>query len=530
MAVVCIDNDWRSSYCAVKSLTHVHPMRAVFFISELCDRSSWRAGAALPSLYLAILILFQPALLSQLTAQELAIQTTELMQELQRYETQLEDYEFEYGFLDPRLLEPLLSIESLYQSLGDYEQVKSIQNRRLQITRTAVGLTHPDTVPLVEALVRTEMRLANWEQVSDHLEHLRTLAVANHGLDSEQAMLAQERQASWFMTRVYVDSDRERADNFMEAREIFRDLLISAQAKYDEDDVRLVPWLNKRAYSLYLLVAGLNADSSVVTNWIRETAQRDGPARLETPRARGFNSPFSVGGFNQVIPITEGDEPVGVAYLRQANGFINDIAEIAQANDDAEMAAMARLYHGDYAYLQGRSVGRQDYQEAKKMLIEVGIDEARLEAFFNRPMIIPVPIFFTRFGELEAFQQETVVNQLLAESELNADSDPWDQPLHLGSFRAWERGLAFVPMPVSDDELLALEAPIYSIDAKFRITSSGRVSGVRVLTMEPEDRRARRRAVRAMRMLQFRPALYGTRARARDHVELRYQITNESES
>ena len=27
------------------------------------------------------------------------------------------------------------------------------------------------------------------------------------------------------------------------------------------------------------------------------------------------------------------------------------------------------------------------------MLIEVGIDEARLEAFFNRPMIIPVPIF-----------------------------------------------------------------------------------------------------------------------------------------
>ena len=57
------------------------------------------------------------------------------------------------------------------------------------------------------------------------------------------------------------------------------------------------------------------------------------------------------------------------------------------------MAAMARLYHGDYAYLQGRSVGRQDYQEAKKMLIEVGIDEARLEAFFNRPMIIPVPIF-----------------------------------------------------------------------------------------------------------------------------------------
>ena len=69
------------------------------------------------SLCLAFLILFESALPRQLTAQELAIQTTELMLELQRYETQLEDYEFEYGFLDLRLLEPLQSIETLYQSL-----------------------------------------------------------------------------------------------------------------------------------------------------------------------------------------------------------------------------------------------------------------------------------------------------------------------------------------------------------------------------------------------------------------------------
>lgn len=529
MAVVCIDNYWRSSYRLLEMLINVHPMRVICFTSITCDYSCWRRGVLPLSLCLAVLIPFQLVLMRQLTAQELAIQTTELMQELQRYETQLEDYEFEYGFLDLRLLEPLQSIETLHQSLGDYEEVKSIQSRRLQITRTAVGLTHLDIVPLVEALVRTEMRLGNWEQVSDHLEHLRTLAVSNYGIDSEQAMLAQERQASWFMTRVYVDRDRARATNFMEAREIFKKLLISAQAKYAEDDLRLVPWLNKRAYSLYLLVAGLNADSSVVTNWIRETARRDGPARLETLRARGFNRPFSVGGFNQVIPVTEGDEPVGVAYLRQANGFINDIAEIAEANDDSEMAAMARLYHGDYAYLQGRSVGRQDYREAKEMLMKVGIDEARLEAFFNRPMIIPVPIFFTRFGELEAFQHDMVAGQLLAETELKEESDPWDQPLHLGSFRAWEPGLAFVPMPVPYDELLALETPIYSIDAKFRITSSGRVSGVKVLAMEPEDRRTRRRAVRAMRMLQFRPAFYGSRARARENVELRYQITNESE-
>ena len=511
-----------------KSRLNVQKMQVNCPISANRYKDRRSITVSLRSFCTAGFILLQLALLRQLTAQEQAVQTVELMQELQRYEAQLENYEFEYGFRDRRLLEPLLSIESLYESLADYERVKAIQSRRLQITRTSLGLTHPDTIPLIEALVRTDMRLNNWEQVSHHLEHLRTLAVANHGTDSEEAMLSQDRQASWFMTRVYVDEDRERAHNFMEAREIFRDILIAAESKYAKDDLRLVPWLNKRAYSLYLLFAGLNADSSVVTGWIRETAQRDGPARLETTRARGFNSPFSAGGFNQVIPVTESDEPVGVSYLRQANGFINDIAAIAEANADAEMAAMAQLYHGDYAYLRGRSAGRQDYRKAKEMLREVGIDGARLDAFFNRPVIIPLPQFFARFSELEAHQREHNQGQLLAETKLNEDSDRWDQPLHLGSFRAWERDLAFVPMPTFDDGLIAFETPIHTIDAKFRVTSSGRVSGVEVLAIKPEDNRARRRAVRAIRKLQFRPALFGNRTRARDHVELRYQITDES--
>ncbi|MBK51231.1 MAG: hypothetical protein CMQ45_02465, partial [Gammaproteobacteria bacterium] len=188
-----------------KSSLNVQKMQVNCPISANRYKDRRSITVSLRSFCTAGFILLQLALLRQLTAQELAVQTVELMQELQRYEAQLENYEFEYGFRDRRLLEPLLSIESLYESLADYERVKAIQSRRLQITRTSLGLTHPDTIPLIEALVRTDMRLNNWEQVSHHLEHLRTLAVANHGTDSEEAMLSQDRQASWFMTRVYVD-------------------------------------------------------------------------------------------------------------------------------------------------------------------------------------------------------------------------------------------------------------------------------------------------------------------------------------
>ena len=462
-------------------------------------------------------------------AQQLAREASELLQDIERYEQQLEEYESEFGFFDIRLREPLLAIEALHAKLGNYPEVKTTQNRRLQLTRAALGLEHPDIIPLVEAMVRTDIRLSNWIEVSDHLEHLRTLAIANYGIDSEQAMLALQRQASWYEVRVYVDENRERADNFMEARDIYEKLLDLAEDKYGEGDPRLVPWLNRRAYSLYQQVAGLNVDSPVAMDMIQETVRKDGPARLETSRIRGFINPISPGGINRVIPVTEKGEPVGVAYLRLANGFINDIEDIAEALGDAEMAAMAQLYHGDYAYLQGRSIGRSDYREAREKLLALGIEPERLDAFFGRPMIIPIPVFYSSFSDLEAYQRSGSELPLVGEVDVAEDADPWETPIHLGQFRAWEQGLASIPLPQPVDGLLEFQTPLYSVDVRFRINSRGNISGVKGLGIEPEDRRARSQAVRAVRNLQFRPALYGNRAKPRDHVELRYQIVNESD-
>ena len=462
-------------------------------------------------------------------AQQLAREASELLQDIERYEQQLEEYESEFGFFDIRLREPLIAIEALHAKLGNYPEVRTTQNRRLQLTRAALGLEHPDIIPLVEAMVRTDIRLSNWIEVSDHLEHLRTLAIANYGIDSEQAMLALQRQASWYEVRVYVDENRERADNFMEARDIYEKLLDLAEDKYGEGDPRLVPWLNRRAYSLYQQVAGLNVDSPVAMDMIQETVRKDGPARLETSRMRGFINPISPGGINRVIPVTEKGEPVGVAYLRLANGFINDIEDIAEALGDAEMAAMAQLYHGDYAYLQGRSIGRSDYREAREKLLALGIEPERLDAFFGRPMIIPIPVFYSSFSDLEAYQRSGSELPLVGEVDVAEDADPWETPIHLGQFRAWEQGLASIPLPQPVDGLLEFQTPLYSVDVRFRINSRGNISGVKGLGIEPEDRRARSQAVRAVRNLQFRPALYGNRAKPRDHVELRYQIVNESE-
>ena len=93
--------------------------------------------------------------------------SNELLQGLQSYELQLEEFESEFGPLSENLLEPLGSIAALLETQGDYEGLMEIQNRQLALMRINLGLEHPDLVPLVRLMVENQKRLGNWEAITD---------------------------------------------------------------------------------------------------------------------------------------------------------------------------------------------------------------------------------------------------------------------------------------------------------------------------------------------------------------------------
>lgn len=459
-------------------------------------------------------------------AQPVLQQSNTALSDLQRYEDALAELEFEYGPFDPRLSETLLSIESVHRELGNFEEVRELQLRRLQLLRTAEGLENLDSIPVLEEIIATEQELGNWEAVGDHLEHIRTLVASNYGGESPELLVAMDRQASWLQSMVFLDRNGNRADNLLDSRDLYDDILDLAEDIYGEDTVELIPWLYKRAYSIQQHVELLNAGSSVTTDTVDETISRDGPGRLMTTSRGGIYPAFSV---TNRVPVTNRGEPVGVAYLRQANGFINEIREIAEAQGDWETWAMASIYHGDYSILQNRNIGRRDYIDAKEKLLELGFDADRVERFFNKPVPIPVETFFTRFADLEAYQ-ESMTGPLNPEAIDEEDiEDPWDEPVHVGVFTAWEEGLRSTAKPTPVDALLALELPYDQVDLAFRVNGNGAVSGVDVLDAEGVPRRVRSRTVRAARELKFRPALFGERTRTRRHVQLRYRILMEED-
>jgi len=457
-----------------------------------------------------------PFIIPAATAQDAVLRSNESLEALTRYERQLEELESRYNSYHPSLLEPLLAMEALLEEQGLYPRVAELQARRLQLLRTSLGFEHPDLIPVLEAMVTTEMRQQNWDEVTDHLEHIRYLQAANYGNDSPEMLEARRRQSQWLLNQVFLDSEANRANLVLDARDILDDSLDQAEKIYGDENPELVPWLYRRALSLYYVVAMMNTDSGVSGLAIDEVARRDGMGRLNSARQGRIFSPLGFGGANR-IPVVEGGEPIGSAYLRQALSFLNDIEDIGEEHNDLELQAMAHLYQGDFHLLMGRGSGQRDFRDARQKLIDVGVEASRVDRFFARPMPIPMPEFFLGFDALERYQQSLYAD--LPEAS--------DNSAHTGIFTAWDEDLADVALPRPPANFPSMQIDSNEVELDFRISSKGEVTAVDTIAAWPNDpdaeREVERRARRALRNMQFRPAFIDNRNRMVRDARIRYR-------
>ena len=438
--------------------------------------------------------------------------SNESLRDLQRYQTQIEDMESEYGPFDNRLLEPLASIIDFYIEQGDFEEVAEIQIRQLSIMRTTLGFENPELIPMVRRMIEVQQVLGNWDAVSDNLEHIRFLVASNFGTQSEELLLAMENQAQWLLTSFYLGEQRRQSDNFLDARDLYRDIYRLSEKVYGEESEELYPWHYKRAYSLALLVQLLNTEDSFSGEIFNDVVRSDGPNQLEYGLRGGVVSASPFVGLGRQIAVVDGDGLLGEGYLRQGLGFINDIRDIAEDRGDLEAEAIAHIYRGDFNVLMERGSGRRQYREAQEKLVQAGISQESIENFFRTPMPLPMPKFYPKFGDLVAYQQ----------SILNEVPDRSEESLHLGTFRAWHENARAVQKPVSSDPLLRIGLPQFQVDLSFNISSRGNASNVDVLSSIPEDSRVTREGARAVREMKFRPAYEGDRARRVRDVRMRY--------
>ena len=322
-----------------------------------------------------------------------------------------------------------------------------------------------------------------------------------------------ENQAQWKLAGFYLDDESNQSDNFLDARDLYRDMKRLAEELYGKESPKLYSWYYKRAYNLSLMVKLLNTEDSFSRTFINDVIRTDGTMRLQTAgRLNGARlSPIVT--WN----IRDQDFVLGEGYLRQARDLMSRIRDIAEVQNDKEVQAIAEIYRGDYNLLMGRGSGRRQYSNAQEILLDAGIPQSEIQEFFGAPMPIPLPNFYSSFNDLLEYQR----------SVLNAIDEASDSTMHLGVFSAWHENARAVLKPVSNDPLLQIGLPQYLVDLKFNISTRGKVSSIDVINSIPNDQRVAREGSRAIREIQFRPAYEGNKATRVRGAQIRYLFAQE---
>lgn len=396
-----------------------------------------------------------------------------------RYEQQIIALESRLGPYDQSLSESLQGLGNAYRDIGDYASAKTYLGRRLQVTRISMGLTSFEQIPLLEEIIANDIRLSDWDAVSEHFEFLLWLQTQNPEAELPARMAAMNDVSHWRMAAVYLKTPRSRVRNFLEARQTQEELVDMAEDAFG-DTPALVPWLYEDALNQHRLYAMLESEDEL-----------------------GYDADEYI----RRIELMEGKD-----YLRRGLHVVKRMEEILRVSGNLEAEAMAMIYEADFQRLLDLGTAFKLYREAIAKLQDAGVSEADIEEYFATPAVLPVQQFYSSMRQaLDNRQQVT--------SAVDTDGlDSADFAYNLGEFSAWNKSLLFSRLPALPEKAAGLELLYYQVDIRFSVSSTGDASNPKLLRSESVDAGPSPRRVReAVMNMVFRPQIVaGKNQRARD--------------
>lgn len=438
-------------------------------------------------------------------------------EQLAAYQQQIEDLESEFGPYHTSLIEPIESMIELLNEAEDYTQVEQLQNRQMQVMRTELGFENPDLIPLLRSMAVTQLALGNWEEVSDQLDHIRHLRATIDGENTALLLATIQDQIDWQFNRIAVDDPKEQASNFFRVRELYREMEDIVEKITWQDGLDAVPWLYRIAHNDYHLFRFLNASKGLASDAIDELVRQEGSFRLN----EGQNS-RSVFGISTNMLILDSDRPIGEAYLRDAYLTVKQLQDLIDESADLETRAMLMIYSSDYQMLFGRGTTTRGYRQARRMLLESGVAAEDVSWFFERPMPIPMQNLHLNFADALAELKGRI------EPIASVMEEPvMEEKMHLGVFNSWTEALGSTQMPEPKNAFWQMNYPFKYADVSFSVSSRGKVNSVDILATGPEEIKSKGSILRAMRKIQFRPALIDDKNRRVEDVHMRYQFIDQ---
>ena len=188
--------------------------------------------------------------------------SNELLEVVNRYREQIADLESQYGPYDSTLQEPLRALTDVLIEAGEYGEAGPLLSRRLQLLRTQAGPANAEQIPVLEELIANSIHLGEWRDVTDQFEYIRWLS-SQAGRSNVELIQAMDDIAQWQLATVYLENPRRRTDNFLDSRQLQREIVFLAEETYGEDSPELIPWLYRQAVNQFRLFSFIIAEDEL---------------------------------------------------------------------------------------------------------------------------------------------------------------------------------------------------------------------------------------------------------------------------
>ena len=334
---------------------------------------------------------------------DISTQFTLRVEELER---EIADAESTGGPYAEQLREPLTELTHLYVDSGNYDEAEQLLNRRLQILRVNEGPGTLSQLPAIMELMTNDLRQGNMSGINDQFKFLTWLHTRNPNAPTVERLDALANLATWHQAAVYVDSPEKRVLHFMDYRRTTETMLQMAEEEFGLDSIEAVPYLYREA----------------LLKWHQFSFSRaEDELSHEYYRAGGRYGRF----------------------LDEALRIVRDIQDIVDEQGDAEARALALVFEADFIKLVNPiAPSNVKYRRARELLLEAGLPENDVQAFFRQATVIPMARYHLTLADAISEQEPELLTVNMDTEETSGPRD-----MHIVDFVAWNESLPFARRP-----------------------------------------------------------------------------------
>lgn len=427
----------------------------------------------------------------------------------------LRQQEAQSGPYDTALVEPLANLAELQISAGRVRAAEELLNRQQEIQRVNLGLHSASQIPVLESLLRLQIRRNDLDEARNTIGHLVWIHSRTDDINAGEQLTGLQRTRAWLMLLLQRDRSDEEAGHLLMYRQISERMRQLADTRYTENDPDRLPWLYESAKAD--LVTALTIVQNPMTG--QELIEE-----LEgiTPRYGRMPATItSASDLEMVYGARAGSamDRTFRKYMRSHAATIDEMLTIAEATEDDEAVAMLALYRGDSVLLRqqyerrtgrlagprrgrgsmGTAAGR--YRKAVEKLKAVGHGDSLIIERLGCPALLPLADLHLSLEQYPACPKpdQSGTRRMQAGETLLGSRLP---------------GFSFDPeSSLPDTGTDATSRAVIALE----IGVNGQASHSDVIHTGPENGRHRAEVRHLVADLQFRPALDASGEAVRSH-------------